>query len=83
VIAAAITALPLTPSLSATSAANSGASTVVVDATAADKPKPLNFHIGTAVSPEGRVLGINSQHLTLNRSPWLPAMVSGASLEQD
>lgn len=73
----AITALfiSLAPTASASNRPDSTATTIVIDASApSPKPAPLDIHMGTAVSPTGRVLGINSQYLTLDGSPWLPVM---------
>jgi hypothetical protein len=37
-------------------------------------PETGYFHFGTAVSPTGHTLGINSRYLTLDGNPWLPVM---------
>jgi beta-galactosidase len=37
-------------------------------------PETGYFHFGTAVSPNGHAVGINSQYLTLDGKPWLPVM---------
>lgn len=37
-------------------------------------PETGYFHFGTAVSPNGHTLGVNSQYLTLDGKPWLPVM---------
>ena len=40
----------------------------------AAQPKHGYFHMGTAVSPSGDVLGINNLYLTRDGMPWLPVM---------
>ena len=37
-------------------------------------PGPAPYGEGTAVSPSGDVLGVNSRYLTLDGKPWLPVM---------
>lgn len=37
-------------------------------------PTPAAFDEGSATSPSGLVLGVNSRYLTLDGKPWLPAM---------
>jgi hypothetical protein len=38
------------------------------------EPGPADFSTGTARSPSGQSLGLNSRFLTLNGKPWLPVM---------
>ncbi len=65
--------LPLLASLLAAAA---GAQTVLhIDASkAAPKPLENQLHMGTAISPSGERLGVNSQYLTRNGKPWMPVM---------
>jgi beta-galactosidase len=37
-------------------------------------PAPATYDLGSAKSPSGSVIGLNSRYLTLNGSPWLPVM---------
>jgi len=37
-------------------------------------PGPSSFLEGSAKSPSGSVLGVNSRYLTLDGRPWLPVM---------
>jgi len=37
-------------------------------------PAPARYDGGSATSPAGGVLGVNSRYLTLNGKPWLPVM---------
>ncbi|GAC1607711.1 MAG: hypothetical protein NVS3B3_11020 [Aquirhabdus sp.] len=48
---------------------------LTVDASA-PVPMPVSGHLrmGTAVSPDGQTIGINSQYLMRNGQPWLPVM---------
>ena len=46
-----------------------------IDASAPfSEPSPALYDGGTAMSPSGRVIGVNSRYLTLDGKPWLPAM---------
>jgi beta-galactosidase len=50
---------------------------MIIDASAPSvEPGPANytFDPADAKSPSGRVLGVNSQYLTLDGKPWLPVM---------
>ena len=48
---------------------------VTIDATApVPTPTPVLATLGTATSPTGQTIGVNSQYLTLNDQPWLPVM---------
>jgi len=38
------------------------------------EPGPAPFDGGTAISPSGRLLGLNDRYLTLDGKPWLPVM---------
>jgi len=38
------------------------------------EPSPPSYDLGSAESPTGAVIGLNSRYLTLNGSPWLPVM---------
>jgi hypothetical protein len=38
------------------------------------EPPPADYDPGTAKSPSGSVIGLNSRYLTLDGSPWLPVM---------
>ena len=38
------------------------------------EPAAAEYDLGSATSPLGSTLGINSRHLTLNGRPWLPVM---------
>jgi hypothetical protein len=59
-------------------AQSSVAQPLVIDASAAttDAPGPANysFDAADAKSPDGHVLGVNAQYLTLDGKPWLPVM---------
>jgi beta-galactosidase len=49
--------------------------TVRIDASAAaPTPQPVQAQLGTARNPNGEVIGVNSQYLTLDGKPWLPVM---------
>src|ERR1039458_4134511 len=37
-------------------------------------PAPARYHGGSAKSPSGSVLDVNSRYLTLDGEPWLPVM---------
>lgn len=37
-------------------------------------PAPASYDEGSATSPSGQVLGVNSRYLTLDGKPWLPVM---------
>ena len=37
-------------------------------------PGPASYDEGSATSPSGKVIGINSRYLMLNGKPWLPVM---------
>ncbi len=37
-------------------------------------PAPARYDGGTATSPSGSVIGVNSRYLTLDGKPWLPVM---------
>lgn len=48
---------------------------VSIDATApAITPQPVLASMGTSRNPQGNILGVNSQYLTLDGRPWLPVM---------
>jgi hypothetical protein len=38
------------------------------------EPGPAHYEEGTATTPSGVALGVNSRYLTLNGKPWLPVM---------
>jgi beta-galactosidase len=49
--------------------------TIEIDASIKDPgPAPARYSPGTAQSPEGDVIGVNSRYLTMNGNSWLPAM---------
>ncbi len=53
---------------------NAGAQ-ILVDANAPSLPPgPSSFHVGSAVAPDGQVLGLNQRFLTRDGKPWLPVM---------
>ncbi len=37
-------------------------------------PAPARYDLGSATSPSGSVLGVNSRYLTLDGKPWIPVM---------
>ena len=39
-----------------------------------EEPAPARYHGGSAKSPSGSVLDVNSRYLTLEGKPWLPVM---------
>jgi len=46
-----------------------------IDATApAIAPQPVATSMGASRNPQGHVIGVNSQYLTLDGRPWLPVM---------
>jgi beta-galactosidase len=50
---------------------------ITIDASAPTaEPGPANYTYDTseAKSPDGHVLGLNAQYLTLDGKPWLPVM---------
>jgi beta-galactosidase len=48
---------------------------VRIDASAPfSEPAPASYEPGSAKSPSGSVIGLNSRYLTLNGAPWLPVM---------
>ena len=48
---------------------------VTIDATApVPAPVPVAASLGASSNPQGVVLGVNSQYLTLDGKPWLPVM---------
>jgi hypothetical protein len=48
---------------------------IVIDAgTPATNPEPARYDEGSARSPSGEVIGLNSRFLTMNGKPWLPVM---------
>jgi hypothetical protein len=50
-------------------------STIRIDASAPfSEPTPASYNPGSAKSPSGSVIGLNSRYLTLNGTPWLPVM---------
>jgi hypothetical protein len=52
-----------------------GQSVVRIDATApVAKPQPVEARLGDARSPQGHVIGVNSQYLTMDGRPWIPVM---------
>ena len=52
-----------------------GSNLMRIDATQpAPAPEPVAATLGTARNPNGEVLGVNSQYLTLNGKPWIPVM---------
>ena len=76
-----IRSMALTVSLAAlylsTAAPSQTAQPIVIDASAPDSaPSPANYTyvLGEARSPDGHVLGLNAQYLTLDGKPWLPVM---------
>jgi hypothetical protein len=60
------------------SAQSSAPHPLVIDASAptTDAPAPANYSFDTAdaLSPDGHLLGLNAQYLTLDGKPWLPVM---------
>jgi beta-galactosidase len=49
--------------------------TITIDATTASPaPTPVAAPLGSAQSPNGDTIGVNSQYLTFNQKPWLPVM---------
>jgi len=49
--------------------------TVRIDASAPfTDPAPASYELGSAKSPTGSVIGVNSRYLTLDGSPWFPVM---------
>jgi hypothetical protein len=56
--------------------ASACAETVLQIDASAPAPAPLTgyFHMGTAASPSGERIAVNSQYLTRNGHPWLPVM---------
>lgn len=61
------------PALCAFAAQNS--ERVVIDASApSSSPEPSSYRAGTATSPAGQTIGVNTTYLTLNGKPWLPVM---------
>jgi beta-galactosidase len=53
----------------------SAATVLGVDAREQPAPPETGYlHFGTAVSPGGETVGINSRYLTLDGKPWLPVM---------
>jgi hypothetical protein len=49
--------------------------TIRIDANAPfTEPAPASYNPGSAKSPSGSVIGLNSRYLTLNGAPWLPVM---------
>ncbi|MGI4831031.1 MAG: beta-galactosidase [Janthinobacterium lividum] len=55
--------------------ANGQTTRIEIDAAAAPSSvEPVKAMLGTARNPAGRVLGVNSQYLTLDGKPWLPVM---------
>jgi hypothetical protein len=73
-----LTAALTVPSLSgAVNAQSLGSSPMVIDASApTSAPGPANYTYSPAdaKSPDGQVLGLNAQYLTLDGKPWLPVM---------
>jgi beta-galactosidase len=48
---------------------------MLIDATApAIAPEPVISSMGASRNPQGHVIGVNSQYLTLDSRPWLPVM---------
>jgi hypothetical protein len=48
---------------------------VHIDATEpVPKPTPVAAQLGSCRNPNGEIIGVNSQYLTLNGKPWLPVM---------
>lgn len=48
---------------------------ISIDATApVIQPEPVAAKVGASRNPQGHVLGVNSQYLTLDGRPWLPVM---------
>ena len=48
---------------------------VIIDASQESAPPvPITARLGSATSPSGAEVGVNSQYLTLNGKPWLPVM---------
>jgi hypothetical protein len=41
---------------------------------AAAEPTTAHYNLGSAVSPDGHTLGLNSRYLTRDGEPWLPVM---------
>ncbi len=71
------TAALSTTLLAATLSAQSPPQPIIIDASApAAAPGPANYTYDTseAKSPDGHVLGLNAQYLTLDGKPWLPVM---------
>ena len=53
------------------------ASAALLGVDAREQPAPPEtgyLHFGTATSPKGETVGINSRYLTLDGKPWLPVM---------
>ena len=48
---------------------------IVIDASApSSSAEPSSYRGGTATSPSGQTIGVNTTYLTLNGKPWLPVM---------
>jgi hypothetical protein len=48
---------------------------ISIDATApVAPPRPVLAKLGASRNPQGHVIGVNSQYLTLDGEPWLPVM---------
>ena len=67
--------LPLLLSLALSLPLSLHGETLHIDASAPAKtPLENQLRMGTAVSPSGERLGVNSQYLTRNGKPWMPVM---------
>jgi beta-galactosidase len=56
-------------------AQSAGANVISIDATAPlTTPQPVEAKLGASRNPQGKVIGVNSQYLTLDGKPWIPVM---------
>jgi hypothetical protein len=56
-------------------AQESGTNVMRIDATApVAAPQPVAAAMGSARDPQGHVIGVNSQYLTMDGKPWIPVM---------
>ena len=52
-----------------------GTNVISIDATApVAMPRPVKAKLGASRNPQGQVIGVNSQYLTIDGKPWLPVM---------
>jgi beta-galactosidase len=67
-------AAPLSHSAEPNSSARA-ANVIEVDASSPfNSPPPTEYEPGSATSPSGKTIGLNSRYLLLNGKPWLPVM---------